>query len=422
MRSLINALFYCCAALFISMTASARQQPPGTFFQRIDVTALQGASFTLEGWMYPDSDDPAAETALMVLTFNNDSQSGTALSKRSMRDFKPREWNRLIVSGKIDARATSIAVGGYYSGRGKFVYDDLKLVIKKQEITLDNKDFEASDLSSWKFFNQPASVKIATAEQQVHGGKQALMVDASGVLLTSYGRNEKAGHYANINGSRIYYEEYGEGAPLLLLHGALESIVSFEHQIPVLAKSYHVIAVDTRGHGKSTADTSRLTYDLYAEDMYTLLHELKLDSVNVLGWSDGGNTGLILAMRHPEKVRKLVTMGANLSADTNAVYGWVLDTVRNQIKTLQGGDPFAIRVKLSLLEEPNINPEDLKAIKCPVLITAGEYDVIKEAHTRLIAGTIPHGQLKIFKGASHDAPREVPDAFNRSVEVFLHER
>lgn len=421
MQSFMKTIFVCCFAL-LSMTVSAQQQSPGTFFQRIDVTALQGASFTLEGWMYPESDDAGAETALMLLTFDNDRQVGTALSKRTMKDFKPREWNRLTISGKIDAKATLIAVGGYYAGKGKFIYDDLKLVIKKQEFLLNDKDFEEADLSAWKFFNKAASAKVVLTDQQVHDGKQALMIDASHVLLTGYGRDEKAGHYVNINGNRIYYEEYGAGTPLLLLHGAMESIVSFERQIPVLAKSYRVIAVDTRGHGRSTADTSRLTYDLYADDMYKLLQELKLDSVNVLGWSDGGNAGLILAMRHPEKVRKLMTMGAILYPDTTAVYGWVLDTVRSQIKSWGAGDPFGLRVKHCLLDEPNIDPNDLKMIKCPVLVTAGEYDLIKEAHTRLIAESIPRGQLKIFTGASHDAPREMPDTFNKSVEAFLQER
>ena len=89
----------------------------------------------------------------------------------------------------------------------------------------------------------------------------------------------------------LYYETYGNGPPLLLLHGALESISSYSAIIPILAKKFKVIALDTRGHGKSTVDSTKLSYELYADDVFKFLDKLGLDSVNVLGWS--GHTRLI---------------------------------------------------------------------------------------------------------------------------------
>ncbi len=419
----IPAIIACCLALFIALRARAQDGQPPVFFQSIDVSAYKGASFTVECWMYAERKENNSGTALMALGYNQQVQVSTMIGKLSMEDFKAGEWNRLTVSGKIDKRTQSLFIGALYSGKARFFFDDMKLFINKKEVPVKNAGFEDADLAVWKFINQPSAVKIAVTDQLVHGDKQALAIDATGIVFLDYGSNEKAGKYATINGNKIYYEEYGEGEPLLLLHGALESIRNYEKQIPALSKSFRVIAVDTRGHGKSTADTTRLTYELYADDTYKLLNELKLDSVNILGWSDGGITGLILAMRHPEKVKKLAAMGANLYPDTTALYGWLIDTVQNQIKVIEAehkpGSDFVLRVNRCMLEEPHIDPSALKTIKCPVLVMAGERDVIKEAHTRLIAASIPGAELVILKDASHWAPSEMPDEFNKQVEAFL---
>ena len=424
----IPAFIGCCIALCISLIAKSQGESPASFFQSIDVSAYKGASFTVECWMYAEREENNSGTALMALGFteNQQTQVGTAIGKLSMEDFKPGEWNRLTVSGKIDKRAQWLFIGAFYSGKARFIYDDVRLSINGKEVPIKNAGFEEADPGAWKFVNQASVVKISMTSQLVHGDKQALSIDASGIVSQDYGNNEKVGRYAIINGNRIYYEVYGEGEPLLLLHGALESIRLYDKQIPVLSKSFKVIAVDTRGHGKSTADSTRLTYELYADDMYKLLNELKLDTVNVLGWSDGGITGLILAMRHPEKVKKLAAMGANLYPDTTALYGWLIDTIQNQIKVIESqhkpADDFILRVNRCMLEEPHIDSAALKTIKCPVLVMAGENDVIKEAHTRLIAASIPGATLLIFKNASHYAPNEVPDEFNKQVEAYLQKR
>lgn len=411
-----------------SLSAKSQATPSSLFFQNVDVAGYQKASFTLECWFYAERTDLNTGSLLMAISTEKGKQLNVMFDKYSMESFQPGQWNKLTLSGKIDKRADMLSVGALYSGKGKFFYDDIKLTIKSKEgeqgLTLQNGDFEATDLAPWKFANTPAAVNIAVTDTLVHTGKQALCIDASKIASYTYGNNDTAAHYATINGNRIYYETYGTGTPLLLLHGALESIQAFGNQIPALSRQFKVIAVDTRGHGKSTADTTRLTYELYAADMYQLLNTLKLDSVNVLGWSDGGNTGLILAMQHPEKVRKLAVMGANLYNDHTAVQEWVNDTLRQQIKRLEqtssSGHDFELRVKRTLLTEPHVLPASLQAIKCPVLVMAGEKDVIKEAHTELIANSIPNGHLLIFKKATHDAPREIPDQFNKAILDFFH--
>ena len=222
----------------------------------------------------------------------------------------------------------------------------------------------------------------------------------------------------------LYYETYGNGPPLLLVHGALESISSYSAIILILAKKFKVIALDTRGHGKSTVDSTKLSYELYADDVFKFLDKLGLDSVNVLGWSDGGNTGLIVAMNHPKYVRRLAVMGANLYNKESSVPGWVNDTLRSQINLLEQSardsrDEFELRVRKTLLTEPNIDPLYLSRIRCKTLVMAGENDLIKEKHTRLIAHSIKDSKLVIFKKASHDAPVEIPEKFAATVIDFF---
>ncbi|RZL04540.1 MAG: alpha/beta hydrolase, partial [Pedobacter sp.] len=125
---------------------------------------------------------------------------------------------------------------------------------------------------------------------------------------TNYGK-DKNGKFVDIVDAKIYYECYGKGDPLILLHGNNGSISDFYKLIPELSKHYTVIAIDTRGQGKSTdLTTSDYTYELFANDLLQVINTLNLGKINILGWSDGGNTGLIFNAAHPEKVNKLITI------------------------------------------------------------------------------------------------------------------
>src|SRR6266850_863197 len=134
-----------------------------------------------------------------------------------------------------------------------------------------------------------------------------------------YGDNKAAGHYLTTRGIKLYYETYGQGDPLLMLHINGGSINVFSNQIPYFSKNYRVIAVDSRAQGKSADGKDSLTFEMMADDFNALLDSLHLDSCYVLGWSDGGISGLLLALRHPEKVKKLVVSGPNLWPDTTGL-------------------------------------------------------------------------------------------------------
>lgn len=239
----------------------------------------------------------------------------------------------------------------------------------------------------------------------------------------NYGNNVAASGKVKVKEAELYYETYGKGDPLLLLHGNSQSINVFKKQIKEFSKTYKVIAVDTRGQGKSTDYISGpLSYNLYAEDMKILLDSLHISKANVLGWSDGGNTGLIIAAKYPDYVKKLAVSGACTNPN-EAVSANTLKEVGDAIKSLKARDDkkskYQVKLFTMILTEPHITPGDLKSIKSPVLVMAGEKDMILEKHTKFIADGIPKSQLFIFKGASHYVPVEKVSEFNNKVLVFL---
>jgi pimeloyl-ACP methyl ester carboxylesterase len=245
-------------------------------------------------------------------------------------------------------------------------------------------------------------------------------------LVVPYGENVAAGKTVVLNGIKLYYETYGQGPPMLLIHGNGQSIGAMGYQIDFFASHYHVIAADSRGHGKSEMGLGRLTYEQMAEDFNVLLDQLYLKSVDVLGWSDGGIIGLLLALHHPDKVGKLAIMGATLRPD--GVYPWASRAGEEELKAVddriaQGDSSVALKVKRQRLDllclQPHIASDDLRKILSPTLVMAGDKDVIDDEHTLEIFHHLPNAHLCIFPGATHMIPWEDPQLFNRTVDKFL---
>lgn len=243
-----------------------------------------------------------------------------------------------------------------------------------------------------------------------------------------YGNNQVIGKYATINGAKIYYEEYGEGEPLLLIHGNSGDIASMGNQIEYFKKKYRVIVADSRGHGKSELKTDSLTYTQIAKDWEGLVNYLKLDAINIVGWSDGGIVGLKMGISSNCNIKKIVTMGANLRPDTSAVNSWainearkMMDFIEYKISEQDTSKPWKLgkQVVGLLLNQPNIKTEELTKIKAKVLVMAGDKDVIKNEHTVEIFENIPNAHLCIMPGETHYTPRENPELFNGIVDNFL---
>jgi pimeloyl-ACP methyl ester carboxylesterase len=246
---------------------------------------------------------------------------------------------------------------------------------------------------------------------------------------TMYGRNPAVGKYADIRGFKMYYEQYGKGEPLLIIHGNGGSINNFLYQIPYFAKNYHVILADSRAQGKSVDHADSLSYEMMTDDLNALLDKLNLKSCYVIGWSDGGINGLLLAIRHPDKVKKLAVTGANLWPDSTAVdpfiYNWAMNmnkTTRDSIKKMKVPTP-EIKNELKLLHllsyEPHITIEQLHTIKCPTLVIGGDHDALLPQHTMLIAQSIPSSYLWIIPNSGHSTPIYKKDQFNQVVSDFF---
>jgi len=242
-----------------------------------------------------------------------------------------------------------------------------------------------------------------------------------------YGSNPAAAHTFTHDGVRLYYEIYGSGEPLLVIHGNGASIGSLSAQIAYFRRHYKVIAMDSRDHGRSADSPDKITYEKMTDDLAALLDHLKVGPAYVLGWSDGGIEALLLGIRHPDKVKKLVSMAANLNPSEQALYPEVLAMVHTAIDSAPAAEkntPQARReakVSQMLLDEPHIDPKSLEAITAPTLVLAADHDLIVDEHTLEIYHHLPNSQLCIFPNATHMVPFADSAHFNAVVDRFFRE-
>lgn len=398
------------------------------FAREVKVADFTGKKFKLEAAVKVQLIDSTAEAELWARVDKADKKMGFFYNMMD-KPIRSGNWAVYTIDGKIDKGAVNLVFGGLFSRRGVFYFDYFRLWIETtkgqfEEIPLPDGDFEEDSLRNWVGFNKNTAFKVMPTSDTFFHGKKALKVDGAAFKAAPVlGANDSVGRYAPVNGINIYYETYGAGEPLLLLHGNSQSISSFYAQVPAFAKKYKVIAVDTRGQGKSGDDGKTYTYDQFASDMNALLDHLHIDSARIVGWSDGGNTGLIMAMKYPARVKKLVTMGANVFIDNTVVEKWVFKELDHQLKELKNDTTSGARNRTRLinmlLTEPRHSFDDLNKIRCPVLVVAGEKDVIKPAHTKQIAAHISGSTLLIVPKETHYYPTENAASFNKAVLDFL---
>ncbi len=233
-----------------------------------------------------------------------------------------------------------------------------------------------------------------------------------------------------VNGIRLWYAVYGHGSPVILLHGGLANSNYWGLQIPALALHFEVVAIDSRGHGRSTWDGRPISYHLMASDVLALMDALHVPKAAVVGWSDGAIIGLDIAIHHPERLTKLFAFGANSnlagvrSSDVSATFGAYVSRTREEYRRLSPAplqfDSFHRQLNTMWDTEPDFSDSQLRSIPVPTWIVDGDRDeIIKREDTDRMASLIPGAGELILPRVSHFAFLQDPKQFNNALLHFL---
>lgn len=256
--------------------------------------------------------------------------------------------------------------------------------------------------------------------------------------VINYGNNPQAGKYIRVEDATLYYEVYGTGKPLLLLHGDTFGYISeFEQYIPILAKKFKVIIPAMRGHGKSEIGIKKYSYKLFARDVLAILHKEGIDKVAVMGFSAGATTACYLAAHYPESIKKAVVLAGAI--DTSSYKPGILaDLINTTGDEYEQMLPELVKERKKLMPKPNsyneliqklkeawlqpvyVEEVKLKEVKCPVLIVGGDRDeyMAVESFVR-IQQLIPASQLAILPNCNHVGLLFYPEMVNLMVLPFL---
>jgi pimeloyl-ACP methyl ester carboxylesterase len=236
---------------------------------------------------------------------------------------------------------------------------------------------------------------------------------------------------APVNGIEAHYAIWGDGPPLILLHGGLGNMEYFGGQVGEFAKHYKVIAMDSRGHGRSTRNADPYSYGLMAKDVVALMDHLKIDKASIVGWSDGGIIGIDIAINNPQRLDKLFAFGANTNVaglkpdiDKNAIFAKYIENAAKDYerlsKTPKDFEAFVTQIGQMWATQPDYKKEQLATITATVAIADGEHDeAIRQEHNVEMSKDIPGAKLVILPGLSHFAMLQDPAAFNEAVLDFF---
>jgi pimeloyl-ACP methyl ester carboxylesterase len=236
---------------------------------------------------------------------------------------------------------------------------------------------------------------------------------------------------ADVAGAKIFYAVYGKGEPVVLLHGGLGNSAHFAFQMPALVDKFQVIAIDSRGQGRSTKGNVAISYDQMADDVVAVLDKLEIPRASVVGWSDGGEVALKLGIAYPGRVARLFVFGANYDANgskprsgpSRTFSAYSARCRSDYARMSRSGLPYRALVDalLPLWRNPTgITKDQLRGISAPVMMADGDHDeIILLEQIQEMAELIPNAQLKVFGSASHFALWQDPQTFNRALVEFL---
>lgn len=410
-------------ALFLFVPFMSNAQFWQTYSYSLPIKQYSGKEFKLEA----DIRVEAGNISSPRLYVRVDTKSGMGFSENMKSiHIKNTEWKAYTIQGMIDTNAVNLVFGCYCFYSGSSYFDNFKLSIKNEAgryETIYETGFE-NGATGWQphnfmdskleLGNSKLYTKTIVPSNSDH--KNVLKITGS-KEIPSYGADIKAGHYATVNGINLYYEIYGSGTPLVILHGNGGSINSASQQIDFFKKKYKVIAIDSRGQGNSIDDTTALNYDIMASDVNELLNQLHIDSAYVWGHSDGAILALLLAIEHPQKVKKAIAYAANLTSDTVAIV--LSDYKSMQHKAYSTRNPKVKQLYIMMLQHPHIALSDLHKIKAEILVMSGDHDVIQLSHTLDIYKNIEKSNLCILPGATHGGAWEKIELFEQLAVDFF---
>jgi pimeloyl-ACP methyl ester carboxylesterase len=263
------------------------------------------------------------------------------------------------------------------------------------------------------------------------------------MFVTSYGGYGQNVAYAPVNGIKMYYEIHGAGKPLVLIHGGGSTITTtFGNILPLLAKTHLVIAVELQAHGHTSDRNAPESFEQDADDVAELLKQLNIGAADIFGFSNVGNTTMKLAIRHPERVRRLIIASSFYKRD--GMYSWFWDNFNHAKLSDMPQDLKDAFLKINNSQDALLNmfnkdaqrmqtfkdwnDEDLKSIKAPALVVIGNQDIIRPEHAVAMYRLLPHGHIAILPGnhgsyMGADTPpndsSKVPELFVEMVDEFL---
>jgi pimeloyl-ACP methyl ester carboxylesterase len=429
----INIFFLVFSVFVISLKSNSQevvdvQQEWTSYSQAINIADKTGYEFRVSAAIRKESKSNSSKAALWVRVDKKDGKVGFFNNNVNSINVTDK-WEIFEIKGIIDANADLINIGAFVENTGNYYYDNFKLEIKKgnekwELITIKNSGFE-DNIEKEKFWKNGIGRKVVNVKDfeieysatNPYKGNKCLLIKGKNIL----GSNDAIGKYVDVNGVSLYYETYGEGEPLLMIHGNGNSMGGFIGNVPELAKHYKVVLVDCRGRGASTYNKNvELTFDLQIEDLKQFLDKLNIQKTNIIGWSDGGILGLLIAIKHPERVNKLVSMAANIFPD-GCVDLDDMKKVRDDLikDNKDNKNDLAIDLYNLDIKYPNLEYKDLGVIKSKTLIMAGDHDEIKNEHTVKIFEAIPGAQLAVVPNSTHYLPAQNPKLFNQIVLEFL---
>ena len=234
----------------------------------------------------------------------------------------------------------------------------------------------------------------------------------------------------DVVGAKIHYAIYGAGDPVILLHGGLGNSEQWGYQVPALVAAHEVIAIDSRGHGRSTRSKAAPTFDMMANDVVAVMDHLHLARASLIGWSDGGEVALKLAITHPERVAKLFIIGTNYDAHGSKPHGnsptfeaYTAKCRADYAKLSSTPKQFDAFIEWMLpiwRTSMGFNKDQLRAITAPTIVADGDHDeiIVRDQLDEMVK-LIPHAKLQIVANTSHFALWQDPTTVNAILVEFL---